>query len=71
MVLSEECFLLHIHSRGSFTRGSWASVKPHLTKNFIFKGFVLIVLRLYDPVNPVGSMSSAVSLPKHTFTGQA
>ena len=30
----------------------------------------LFVLRFYGPVNPM-SMSSAVSLPNHTFTGQA
>ena len=32
---------------------------------------VLFVLRFYGPVNPMGVMSSAVSLPNHTFTGQA
>ena len=31
----------------------------------------LFVLRFYGPVNPNGVMSSAVSLPNHTFTGQA
>ena len=30
----------------------------------------LLVLRFYGPVNPI-IMSSAVSLPNHTFTGQA
>ena len=29
------------------------------------------MLRFYGPVNPMGVMSSAVSLPNHTFTGQA
>ena len=29
------------------------------------------VLRFYGPVNPNGVMSSVVSLPNHTFTGQA
>ena len=33
--------------------------------------FCLFVLRFYGPVNPMGVMSSAVSLPNHTFTGQA
>ena len=31
----------------------------------------LFVLRFYGPVNPTGVMLSAVSLPNHTFTGQA
>ena len=31
----------------------------------------LFVLRFYGPVNPMGVMSSPVSLPNHTFTGQA
>ena len=35
-----------------------------------FKGY-LFVLKFYGPVNPMGSCSSAVSLPNHTFTGQA
>ena len=38
--------------------------------------FCLFVLRFYGPVNPMGSypngvISSAASLPNHTFTGQA
>ena len=36
----------------------------------VWSGFVF-VLRFYGPVNPVGVMSSAFSLPNHTFTGQA
>ena len=35
------------------------------------KVLCVFVLRLYGPVNPTGVMSSAVSLPNHTFTGQA
>ena len=31
----------------------------------------LFVLRFYNPVNSNGVMSSMVSLPNHTFTGQA
>ena len=31
----------------------------------------LFVLRFYSPVNLNGVMSSMVSLPNHTFTGQA
>ena len=34
-------------------------------------GFCLFVLRFYGPGNPMGVMLSAVSLPNHTFTGQA
>ena len=30
----------------------------------------LFVLRFYGPINPNGVMSSAVSLPNHSFTGQ-
>ena len=32
---------------------------------------ILFVLRFYSPVNTNGVMSSTVSLPNHTFTGQA
>ena len=38
----------------------------------LFCDYYLFVLRVYDPVNPLGSvMPSMVSLPNHTFTGQA
>ena len=33
--------------------------------------YVCVVLRIYGPVNSMGSLSSRVSLPNHTFTGQA
>ena len=35
------------------------------------QGKILFVLRFFGPVNPMGVMSSAVSLLNHTFTGQA
>ena len=35
------------------------------------KHCILFVLRFYGPVNPMGVMSSAVSLPNNTFTGQS
>ena len=31
----------------------------------------VFVLRFYGPVNPMGVISRLVSLPNHTFTGQA
>ena len=54
---------------------------PFLTRNNFFdvlftflhiKSLLnLFVLRFYGPVNPNGVMSREVSLPNHTFLGQA
>ena len=38
---------------------------------FFFFGFVLFCFEVLRPSQPNGVMSSAVSLPNHTFTGQA
>ena len=43
------------------------SVSVTLISRFV----CLFVLRFYGPVNPVGVISKAVSLPNHTLTGQA
>ena len=40
-------------------------------KEIRYKRPSLFVLRFYGPVNPIGVMLSMVSLPNHTFTGQA
>ena len=40
-----------------------------LSQQYSCTSLVLFVLRFYGPVNPIGS--SVVSLPNHTFTGQA
>ena len=42
----------------------------HFGFNHFLLHVCLFVFRFYGPVNPMGS-SSAVSLPNHTFTGQA
>ena len=42
-----------------------------IVMQMFFWSICLFVLRFYGPVNPMGSCSSAVSLPNHTFTGQA
>ena len=50
-------------------RGNRNAKKTEKHKNKITQGFVCVeVLR---PSQPNGVMSSAVSLPNHTFTGQA
>ena len=43
-----------------------------LTENFsFFGGNLFVCVEVLRPSQPNGVMSSAVSLPNHTFTGQA
>ena len=37
---------------------------------FCFVFFLLLLLLMFQPSKPIGAMSSAVSYPNHTFTGQ-
>ena len=39
--------------------------------NLFYSGFLFVCVEVLRPSQPNGVMSSAVSLPNHTFTGQA
>ena len=42
-----------------------------MIENIIFNNFDFVCVEVLRPIQPNGVMSSMVSLPNHTFTGQA
>ena len=64
--------LVQRHKNVDATSRRFTDVHLTLYKRHVLLGFVLFVcVEVLRPSQPSGVMSSAVSLPDHTFTGQA
>ena len=49
----------------------WKVMYTHVNPSFTLQKWVFVCVEVLRPSQPNGVMSSAVSLPNHTFTGQA
>ena len=55
----------------SSTRPSFPGASHGLLSLLVFHMDLFVCVEVLRPSQPIGVMSSAVSLPNHTFTGQA
>ena len=59
-------FIEHIITQN----GDWAGSTSEPIEGRLFRDHIFVCVEVLRPSQPNGVMSSAVSLPNHTFTGQ-